>query len=120
MPKNDEHYGSKYRPQPTFGESGIRRIDATPETAPQGQFVRPTQKMPSMSAGMTGGMKHQPIKRVPHKGPKGKEVVPAEGVYEGESVSDFADYYLEQTGEIADGIDKAIAQEFFAGESNVF
>ena len=119
MPKNDEHYGSKYRPQPTFGESGISRIDATPDTAPQGQFVRPTQKLPSMSTGMTGGMRYQPIKRVPVKGTT-KKPLPSEGVYEGESVSDFGDYYLEQTGEMADGIDKAIAQEFFGGESNVF
>ena len=120
MPKNDEHYGSKYRPMPTFGSSGIRRIDADPETASRGQFVKPSQKLPSMTGGLAQGMKYQQVKRVPHKGPKPSQNLPTEGVYEGESVSDFGDYYYEQTGEMADGTDKYIAQEFLGGESNVF
>ena len=120
MPKNDEHYGSKYRPMPTFGESGIRRIDADPETASRGQYVKPSQKLPSMTGGLAQGMKHQPIKRVPIKGTSKKTPLPNEGVYEGESVSDFGDYYYEQTGEMADGTDKYITQEFLGGESNVF
>ena len=120
MPKNDENYGSKYRPMPTFGSSGIRRIDADPETASRGQFVKPSQKLPSMTGGLAQGVKYQQVKRVPHKGPKTKENLPSEGIYEGESVSDFQHFYEEETGERMDGADKYITQEFLGGESNVF
>ena len=75
MTMKHEAYGDgHFVPRPTFGESGIRVITATPETASTGQFVKPCHKPSGMSGGMADtGMKYQKAVRRPRRMPNGKE-----------------------------------------------
>ena len=75
MTMKHEQYGDgHFVPRPTFGESGLRVITATPETASTGQFVKPCHKPNGMSGGMADtGMKYQKAVRRPRRMPNGKE-----------------------------------------------